>query len=50
MRFDYAPPTSTRLAKDKTHLAFLPFVVPPNASVPNREETTKSNVYVLSKA
>ena len=50
MRSNYVPPTSTRLAKDKTHLAFWPFVAPPNASEPNREETTKSNAYALFKA
>jgi hypothetical protein len=48
--YDYALLTSTRLARDKTPLAFWPFVAPQNASVLNREETTKSNAFVPFKA
>jgi len=50
MQSSSVPPNSTRLAKDKTHLAFWPFVAPQNASEPNREEMTKFNACVLFKA
>ena len=45
-----AHPTSTRLARDKTLRGSWQRAGAQNWSRPNREETTKSNVFVLSKA
>jgi hypothetical protein len=45
----YVHPNSTKLAKDKTHLAFWPFVAPQNACEPYLEEMTKFNACATYK-
>jgi len=49
MQSSYAHPSSTKLAKDKTHQAFWPFVAPQNACEPYLEEMTKFNACATYK-
>ena len=49
MQWSYVHPNSTKLAKDKTHQAFWPFVAPQNVCVPYREEMTKFNACATYK-